>query len=707
MSNKNKELDVSYGTNGETTVATGATGTASASGGMNVTYGANGGTAAPTSGAGGTPATTPSINTNYSANGSTASSKMPSDILSYSEWIAEEEKRQQAQKDATYARAEEIRKEAERIAETNRQREGLDAQISYAKNIAGYGSKGEAIASMGLTGSGYGDYVESQAYATQRGEIQDANARADSAKKEALYTEKETKYNADLTYSANMSALGKEAASYHETQAEKEREETKAAVLSNISAGNYATKADLEAYLDEVGITDSNTRSQIVATWTGWNNEQSLSAIKADIEAGVYKTREDVENAAKAAGIMGNGAISILGATFDIWNNNELEEKEKETCAAFLADISAGNYATRADLETSLDQAGITDGNVRTQIIASWTTWSKADTKEKETESFNTITANIAAGKYKTREEAEEAATAAGIGNSNLISQIGAAFDIWNNTEIEKYEAESYTAFIADIEADLYTSEEALISALDAANIKNPNVRSPIIAAWHAKQNQKSEETETEQKNQFATFTDYKVGCLNGTYGIDEIDAALTRGDITQDQYREIQQEYNSRIPQNQNYFMDSAGNALSPTDAQGRIAELERFVASGWVSQATVNALKQVYASKYPSPTIPRDSVTASVGTKVNTVSISGVDGAAEVSAVTDKFIIAIAQSVGDGKVFGIAGTQRIYVYSEANGKVYELVQGDCKEKKYKRLHHFILGSGTFDNSTYEVVYK
>ena len=65
------------------------------------------------------------------------------------------------------------------------------------------------------------------------------------------------------------------------------------------------------------------------------------------------------------------------------------------------------------------------------------------------------------------------------------------------------------------------------------------------------------------------------------------------------------------------------------------------------------------------------------------------------------------LVSSIQDGGKFGIAGTQRIYVYSEANGKVYELVKGDCKEEKYEKLHHFILGSGTFDASTYKVVYK
>lgn len=70
-------------------------------------------------------------------------------------------------------------------AETERQRAVADSNAAYEQNKATYGTKAEKLASMGLTGSGYSDYIDSQAYVQHRAEVQNANALAQKAKADA------------------------------------------------------------------------------------------------------------------------------------------------------------------------------------------------------------------------------------------------------------------------------------------------------------------------------------------------------------------------------------------------------------------------------------------------------------------------------------------------------------------------------------------
>lgn len=81
--------------------------------------------------------------------------------------------------------AERDRANAIKAAETTRQREAVDASTSYSRALSTYGANAERLADMGLTGSGYSDYINSKAYATSRGEIQNAKAREQSAKQSA------------------------------------------------------------------------------------------------------------------------------------------------------------------------------------------------------------------------------------------------------------------------------------------------------------------------------------------------------------------------------------------------------------------------------------------------------------------------------------------------------------------------------------------
>ena len=115
-------------------------------------------------------------------------------------------------KDATYNEAETARLRAEN-----------DASFAYQQNKSTYGANADALARMGLTGSGYGDYLDSQAYAAYRGEV--ANAVA---------TEAQTKRAADNTYADNMTKLDSTIAEYRQN-VEADQEATYEAWSAEIS----------------------------------------------------------------------------------------------------------------------------------------------------------------------------------------------------------------------------------------------------------------------------------------------------------------------------------------------------------------------------------------------------------------------------------------------------------------------------------------
>lgn len=100
--------------------------------------------------------------------------------------------------------------DADAQAEAAKERAAVDAQASYAQNQAGYGANAETLAQMGLQGGGYSDYIDAQAYAQKRADVQQANALEQQAK---------TQNNA--TYEEALSEINKSGIEYKEKQAEK------------------------------------------------------------------------------------------------------------------------------------------------------------------------------------------------------------------------------------------------------------------------------------------------------------------------------------------------------------------------------------------------------------------------------------------------------------------------------------------------------
>lgn len=210
-------------------------------------------------------------------------------------------------KQKTIQLAEQQRQQVEQQAETERQRGVIDARSSYAQNLATYGANAEQLAAMGLSGSGYSDYLNQQAYATQRAETQNANAQAAATKLNAKYTADATtlaaeqqansdRLNAELSYAENMQGNAEKLAQYQQQKSEeaKAEEEQKkqyyAMLLGSANTGEYTSEqvASLGAQygLDETQI------SQLQAAADKYKSDQQMlsytEALNYIAEKGIY-----------------------------------------------------------------------------------------------------------------------------------------------------------------------------------------------------------------------------------------------------------------------------------------------------------------------------------------------------------------------------------------------------------------------------------
>ena len=191
-----------------------------------MTYAANGG---------GTPSTD---NSETGSTGSTGDSTAGSgEVDTYEEFLNKQEGLYKQQYEDLLAQI-----------EAERQRGVIDARSSYAQNLATYGANAEQLAAMGLSGSGYSDYLNQQAYATQRAETQGANAQAES-----------NKLQAGLSYSENLMNLEREKMQYNEQQ-QAEKEATFDTLYDAAISGAYSSE-QLKTIGEGKGFTEEEIKT--------------------------------------------------------------------------------------------------------------------------------------------------------------------------------------------------------------------------------------------------------------------------------------------------------------------------------------------------------------------------------------------------------------------------------------------------------------
>lgn len=233
-----------------------------------------------------TPDTSGGTGTTGSTGATGGSTTGSGEVDTYEEFLLKQEGFYKEQLDKLNAQIEQNKQNALQQAESERERAVIDARSSYEQNKATYGANAEQLAAMGLSGSGYSDYLNQQAYATQRAETQNANAQAEATKLAAEQQANSDKLNAELSYAENMQGNAEKLAQYQQQKAEeaKAEEEQKkqyyAALLTSANTGEYTSEqiASLGAQygLDEVQI------SQLQAAADKYkSDQQSLSYTEA------------------------------------------------------------------------------------------------------------------------------------------------------------------------------------------------------------------------------------------------------------------------------------------------------------------------------------------------------------------------------------------------------------------------------------------
>ena len=208
------------------------------------------------------------------------------EVDTYEEFLLKQEGFYKEQLDKLNAQIEQNKQNALQQAESERERAVIDARSSYEQNKATYGANAEQLAAMGLSGSGYSDYLNQQAYATQRAETQNANAQAEATKLAAEQQANSDKLNAELSYAENMQGNAEKLAQYQQQKAEeaKAEEEQKkqyyAALLTSANTGEY-TSEQIASLGAQYGLDEAQISQLQAAADKYKSDQQSLSYTEA------------------------------------------------------------------------------------------------------------------------------------------------------------------------------------------------------------------------------------------------------------------------------------------------------------------------------------------------------------------------------------------------------------------------------------------
>lgn len=233
-----------------------------------------------------TPDTSGGAGTTGSAGATGGSTTGSGEVDTYEEFLLKQEGFYKEQLDKLNAQIEQNKQNALQQAESERERAVIDARSSYEQNKATYGANAEQLAAMGLSGSGYSDYLNQQAYATQRAETQNANAQAEATKLAAEQQANSDKLNAELSYAENMQGNAEKLAHYQQQKAEeaKAEEEQKkqyyAALLTSANTGEY-TSEQIASLGAQYGLDEAQISQLQAAADKYKSDQQSLSYTEA------------------------------------------------------------------------------------------------------------------------------------------------------------------------------------------------------------------------------------------------------------------------------------------------------------------------------------------------------------------------------------------------------------------------------------------
>lgn len=247
-------------------------------------------------------------------------------IDTYEEFLQKSKDTLKENLDKTNQLIEDQKQAALESAETARERSIADARSSYEQNKATYGANAEALASMGLSGSGYSDYINAQAYAQQRGDVQNANAVAAAERTAAESEAAQKKLSAEMTYSENIAKTDETLAQYKQQESDK-KDSYYANLIGYANNGTY-TAEQLAQLGAQYGLSDEQlaTLQNAANQYQTEKNNAYYTDLLSYANNGSYSAEQ----------------LSQLGSTYGL---DETQIKSLTDAAnKYTADKQAANY---------------------------------------------------------------------------------------------------------------------------------------------------------------------------------------------------------------------------------------------------------------------------------------------------------------------------------------------------------------------------
>lgn len=581
------------------------------------------------------------------------------------------------QRDAVYKSAEIQRTEAERRADTERERSVVDARSSYEQNKASYGMNAETMGSMGLSGSGYSDYLTSRAYAQQRAQTQAANAQSDASKREARYAENQSrlkadsdyyqnrynaekaysdrKYDIDTSYSKNMlSANQNKAQSIYEAEAAERN--ARYSADSAHSQNEYSAKSQYNQNKYDI---DTTYRSNMLSA----NQDKAYAEHEADrseMETKFNADRENEKNKYAAESAYSNSKYNAESSERDAKLQSDLSYSGN----IFNAESNARSDKNTAEQTADAGRFGA-DMSYQENILNNNDNLAKyrlEQEQKKENEAnyartaYTELLSGANTGAYTT-EQLNQLSDDYGLSDAQRKSLIKAADDYTAkkqasaNGEISDGIGNTFDAIDSAVQTGYLSAEQA---AKQKAQIQNKNYEG--------------------YANDIAEVADlHDVSSNQIKNKLNSIDRAFRSGEITEEHYNSLKAQWNDSIDTSQDFFY-AENTILTKSTAQ---KVLNNLFKNSWCSQDVKEALQSQFDKLY-TPKIggayyggdtrdrygnPEENFKVTLGGAVYHVKYVGGE-------CTDENVKEVAEEVGNDSMFGYQG----HVYIKRGGNIYEI---------------------------------
>ena len=182
---------------------------------------------------------------------------------------------------------EEQRKYQEQLAEQARQDAIKNAYITYDRSLPTFGQNAERLAQMGLTNSGYSDYLGGVAYSSMVGGVQDAHKTANKAIQDAYY-------NAELQKAQAADTLYKRQLQEEQIRAAERAEQAQllASVYSAVSKGDMSSEV-ANTILQTYGIGSTANGGNVDNTGNGGTPADTDISDNTDIPGTIKNVAEE------------------------------------------------------------------------------------------------------------------------------------------------------------------------------------------------------------------------------------------------------------------------------------------------------------------------------------------------------------------------------------------------------------------------------